>query len=40
VTLRPRAAEPAAARESTAVGELTIIDELAAELLVADEVAP
>jgi hypothetical protein len=40
VTLRPRAAapsEPAApGRESVAVGELTTVDELAAELTVAD----
>ncbi len=45
VTLRPRAAvtEPAAAapaRESAAVSELTAVDELAAELMVADEMAP
>ena len=45
VTLRPRAAvtEPAAAapaRESAAVSELTTVDELAAELIVADEMAP
>ena len=45
VTLRPRAAasaEPMAvapARESAAVGDLTTVDELAGELMVADEVA-
>jgi hypothetical protein len=52
VTLRPRAAVPTApvresaavptapVRESAAVAELGTVDELAAELMVADEVAP
>ena len=40
VTLRPRAAAPTAARESAAVAELSPVDELAGELMVADEVAP
>jgi hypothetical protein len=45
VTLRPRTAGPveptavAPARESAAVGELSIVDERAGELMVADEVA-
>jgi hypothetical protein len=45
LTLRPRAAgpvEPTAvvpARESAAVGELSIVDERAGELMVADEAA-
>ena len=40
VTLRPRAAAPTATRESAAVAELSTVDELAGELMVADEVAP
>ena len=52
VTLRPRAAVPTApvresaailnapVRESAAVAELATVDELAGELMVADEVAP
>ena len=39
MTLRPRAAAPPS-RESVALGELTTVDELAAELMLADEVAP
>ncbi len=39
VTLRPRAAAPTATRESAAVAELSTVDELAGELMVADEVA-
>jgi hypothetical protein len=45
LTLRPRAAGPveptalAPARKSAAVGELSIVDERAGELMVADEVA-
>ena len=38
VTLRPRAAATPAARESAAVAELATVDELAAELIVADEI--
>ena len=48
VTLRPRAALPAAGpatghtatRESAVVAELSTVDELAGELMVAEEVAP
>ena len=42
VTLRPRAAQPSTgpALQSAADAELSIVDELAAELMIADEVAP
>jgi hypothetical protein len=45
LTLRPRAAVPveptavSGARESVALGELSLVDERAGELMVADEVA-
>ena len=39
VTLRPRAAAPTATRERAAVAELSTVDELPGELMVADEVA-